>query len=148
MTYHWFITLCDSCTTLYFYSCLPYSLLNTKNLVSTCHHTVKFPLPVSLFPPLPSHSGNHNYFLYLLHTCLFSFGLFIHFGLFVFISFFKNIPYMSEILWYLSLSIWLASLSSAAIVWGPGLQVHNLLFPQFHLLYVFLSMNYVTNNLK
>ena len=39
-------------------------------------------------------------------------------------------------------------LGSIAMVRGLWVQTLSLLFPQFHLLYVFLSMNYVTNNLK
>ena len=83
LRYHWFITLYVSCT-LYFYSCIPYNPLTTKNLVSICHHTLKSPLTISPSPPLPSPSGYHNSILCIY---MFVFLWLIHLG-FLFISFF------------------------------------------------------------
>ena len=54
--------------TLYFYFCIHYSVLTTKNLVSIHRHTVDSPLPISPSPMLTPT-------LFSVSTCLFLFGL-------------------------------------------------------------------------
>ena len=60
------------CTMLYFYFCIHYSMLTTKNLVSICHHTVD-----SLYPfhptPQPLPYGNHYCVLGIYMFVLFLF---------------------------------------------------------------------------
>ena len=60
------------CTTLYFYFCIHYSVLTTKNFVSIHHHKVDplYPLHPPLIPsPLVATA------LFSVSTCLFLFGL-------------------------------------------------------------------------
>ena len=40
------------CTALYFYFCMPYGVLTTKNLVSICHHIV-IPFTQLALHPMP-----------------------------------------------------------------------------------------------
>ena len=84
--------------TLHSYSCLHCSMLTTKNLVSIYHHTVDHLCPF--------HSP-HPFFFSSNHLCIYVFG----FVWFVHLFYFVYIPYMSEIMWCLSFSIWFISLS-------------------------------------
>ena len=61
------------CTSLYFYFCIWYNMLATKNLFSVRHHAVD-PLYAFLPPPSPFPSGNCYSVL-----CIYVFGLFSHF---------------------------------------------------------------------
>ena len=81
---------------LYFYVCIPYNVLTTKNLFFVYHHTVD-PLYPLCIPPLPPPSDNHYSVLYNDMFVLFGFGLFIYLGFCLFIIVF-HIPDMSEIL--------------------------------------------------
>ena len=85
--------------TLHSYSCLHCSMLTTKNLVSIYHiYTVDHLCPF--------HSP-HPFFFSSNHLCIYVFD----FVLFVNLFYFVYIPYMSEIMWCLSFSIWFISLS-------------------------------------
>ena len=67
------------CTTFYFYFCVPYSMLTTKNLVSICHQLmpfIYFTLPLCPFP-----SDDHYS---VLCISVFLFCLFIYFALFMY----------------------------------------------------------------
>lgn len=59
---------CFMCTTVYFYFCIHYSVLTTKNLASICHHIVdSHPRHFTHFlPPTLSSSGTDYS---LLHVC-------------------------------------------------------------------------------
>ena len=92
------------CTNLFFYFCIPYSMLTPKILVSI----LNIHLITSIFPT-PTLSLLGTTILFSVSMCLFWFGLaysFILFWLFVF-----EIPHMSETMGNLSFSIWLISLS-------------------------------------
>ena len=73
-------------TTLYFYLCVPYSILTIKNLVSICYHNVDplYPLgpPIPSPPCAPSHLVNT--ILFSVSMCLLLFSLFTYFVLFLF----------------------------------------------------------------
>ena len=82
--------------TLHSYSCIHWSMLTTKNLVSNCHHTVDHLCPFC--SPIPSPLVTIS-----VSKCLVLFGLLIFY--------FVYIPHMSEIIWHLPFSIWFISLS-------------------------------------
>ena len=85
------------CTTFNFYFCIPYNLL-TKNLGSVHHYTVSWAYLVISSSPVSTT---------LLHVC---FVWFVHLFCFACLLAFY-ISHISEILWYLSFSIWFISLS-------------------------------------
>ena len=123
------------CATLYFYFYIPYSVLISQNLVSIHCPTVDplypFHLPPYLFP-----SGNHFSVLCVyVSTCLFLFALFIYFCLFV-----LYISHMSEIIWYLSSSIWLTSLSII-----PSKSIHFVANPDQRIVQFSLFLNFKWN---
>ena len=61
--------ICSTCTTLYFYFCIHYSILTTKKLVSIHHHTVDLLYP---FHPPPSSFPSGNPYS-VLCICVFVF---------------------------------------------------------------------------
>ena len=93
-------------TTLYCYLCKPYSMLTTTSLLSIYHHRVDLLYPIH---PSPCHSPSDNHHS-VACVYMFVFVWFDHlfFCLFLFIF---NIPHTSEIIQYLSFSVWLISLS-------------------------------------
>ena len=103
-------SICFTCTTLYFCFCIPYSVFTTKNLVSMCHHTVD-PLYLFFPPPHPLCSGNHHS-VFCIYVFLFIWlGLFIYLFFCLLVCWFFHIAHMTDIIQYLSFSIWLISLS-------------------------------------
>ena len=74
------------CTILWFYFCVPYNVLITKHLFSTCHHTVSHSALDPFCPRLPSLasslSGNHYSVLFIYTFVFVRFGLFIDFDYF------------------------------------------------------------------
>lgn len=83
-------------TILYFYFCIHYSMLTTKNLLSIYYHTVDF--FYWFHPPLcPFPSGKHYFFL-----CIYVFvSVWFDFCLFVF-----YILYVNKIIWCFSSYVW------------------------------------------
>ena len=79
------------------------SVWTTKNLVSLCHHRVDPLIPFCIPKPSPLVIAA----LFSVSSCLILFGLFSYslFSLFF-------IFHINEIIWYLSFSIWLISLST------------------------------------
>ena len=80
------------CATLYFYFCIPCSVLTTKNLVSICGHTVN-PLPVS-----PSPSDNHYFVLCIYVFVFIQFGCLFFVFVYLFFVFIFCIPHMSKVI--------------------------------------------------
>ena len=121
------------CTTSYFYFCVHYSVLTTKNLVSICRCTVD-PLYPFHPSPIPTPSPLVTTTLFSVSTYLVLFDLVCSFILFV-----LHIPHMSEIIWYLSFSIWLISLSiipSRSIYAVANGKISSFLF--FFFIYLFI----------
>ena len=102
-----YICISFMCKTLYFNFCIHYSACTAKNLVFTHQHAVDPFYPFCPPPPFPT--GN-NYFVLCIYVFVSVwFGLFIYlfiFGWFIFYNL-----HINEIIWYLSFSIWLISLS-------------------------------------
>ena len=75
-----YITLCFMCTTLYFYFCMHYSVLSTKNLVSIWHHVpfTHFAFPPSPLPiPLLQALLYSQYLVFVWFGCVFILFVFI-----------------------------------------------------------------------